>query len=247
MERWWATSDTSERYAKSPLGWSWRLGIGGMLRRGTGGWAASIPIKVVAMVGCMTQGISAQEPTSWSADQEQCRTAQRDLEEMSPLEARFPAMRALSRCGAAGGQLIASQLSSIRTASDTVSLRKVVPEFLRMRDASILIAATELASDQSATLETRIGGIMIIVTQARSDIRTAYHDFILRDGPQFSGAVIGPPIGRQGAPFPTGWQGRTDSILSSIMEDPTESEAMRWAANRGVFYLRAMGNSPGLD
>ncbi len=83
---------------------------------------------------------------------------------------------------------------------------------------------------------------MIVVTQAHPSFRTSYQDYLPYDGVKIPGATVGPPITSQGRTFPADWKARTDSILSAVMEDPAESEEMRWAANRGIFYLRSLGD-----
>ena len=204
-------------------------------------------VLMVVLVSCGPRVGVAQEPLDWSglSSPEECTQAEERLRGAPPDQARFRAMHRLSACGPRGGVLVAQQMPMMRSSTDTASLKPLVQQFLWTRDANILQAAVQLAADRSATLEARTGAIMIIVTQAHPRFRTDFSDYVLRDGPQVSGAVVGPALQLQGTPFPQGWEARADSMLSRVMADPTESEEMRWAANRGRAYLRGLG--PGED
>lgn len=151
---------------------------------------------------------------------------------------RGRAMQRLARCGAEGGEAIAGELLSMRAVTDTILLNDTVREAGRLRDASILSAATGLAADQSATFEARVAGLRVMVKQVTPVFTSWFRNYQRPTTAPLPTVVDG--IGRTGAEFSPGWRERVDSVLVRIMEDPTESDAMRWAADRARFFNKIL-------
>lgn len=197
--------------------------------------------RTIGLLAIMLVGIggvehgSAQEPMDSNRLTEAgCRRAEQLMAEPGDRLMRRRAMEYLARCAARGGEALARELFSMSTVSDTVLLNDMVREVSRIREASVLAASREPAADRSATLESRIAALRVLVRQASPGSRTWFLDYML---PIPTSISFAPESGHHGAAFPAGWWERTDSVLVSILEDSAESEAIRWAASRARLFI----------
>lgn len=200
-------------------------------------------VVVVLIVGSPECGLAQEPMDSNRLTEAGCQRAEQLMADGGDRHTRSRAMEYLARCGASGGAAIARELLSMRAVTDTVLLNETVREANRTRDARILAASRELAADRSATLESRIAGLRVMVTQVTPTYKTWFHDYLLSTRAAFP--TTGPE-GEHGAEFPAGWWERADSVLARIMEDPAESEAMQWAASRARLF-NSISARPGLD
>lgn len=191
----------------------------------------------VLSIGCGGERGIAQTPMDFTRLTEAgCQQATQLMAERGDRQTRSRAMQYLAKCGAEGWEAIADELLTMRAVTDTTLLNDTVREASRIRDANILSAATALATDQSATFEARVAGLRVMVNQVAPTIRSWFRDYQAR--------VALPSRGREhtqtGTEFPPRWRERTDSVLMRIMNDPTESEAMQWAADRAWFFIKVL-------
>jgi len=143
----------------------------------------------------------------------------------------------LSKCGAAGGQLLAEELLALRNVSDAETLRAAFFDVSKIRDAQVLAAALDLAADRAATIEARVIALRLLVEYENPLVTTTSDYFLLprrMTGTNFrSGGVQ-----RWATPLPEGWEAEASALLTAIAEDSTESEAARTAARRAARYFR---------
>lgn len=203
----------------------------------------ALSVGVPLAYGLAVQPIWAQEPLRLGeATPEECRRAEETMREHESGSERYGAIKVLAQsCGAHGGDALSREFLTMRAVTDTVTLNQTVRGLITRRNASILAAATEVASDRSAAFEARVAGLRVVVTQATSKCRVAFQDFAQRQEGMLvatNNMISVHPIGPPDPGFPADWRETIDSLLNRMEQDPTESEAMRWAANRTLVFLR---------
>ncbi len=197
-------------------------------------------------VACVPAGAASQDLSSSSSPMTQeCQRAQGIMLENDSGPERASAMDLLaSECGTGGGEALARELLTMRAVTDTIVLNETVRGLIIRRHPRILAAAIDMTADTSAAFEARVAGLRTLVSQANPKCRVRFQDFApIPEGMEariYSPQIIYRPIGPADPGFPAGWRERTDSMLTRIEEDPAESELMQWAANRAIFYFRAL-------
>jgi hypothetical protein len=87
----------------------------------------------------------------------------------------------LPNCGAAGGAVAGKEWSKTRTLTDTTRLADAYSRVWSFRDASVFGAAASVATDRSATPQSRVYSMMLLVAQLFDRWDPTYDFFIATD------------------------------------------------------------------
>jgi hypothetical protein len=177
-----------------------------------------------------------QAAAAWRA--QACEQALNATAEASARDAEWRrSVSYLPACGPAGGAALARELTRLESSTDIDELTQSYRAISRIRDAQVFEAALEVVGDASATPGSRIVGLKILITlndpgQAKLSISSfvpdSQPDFVRQDHHGVS----------DGESLPADWRQRTRTRIEEVAEDADESEAMRFAARRALFYLR---------
>jgi hypothetical protein len=133
--------------------------------------------------------------------------------------------------------VLAQELARLESSSDVDELTRSYRAISHIRDAQVFEAALQLVGDASATPESRIVAFKVLITLSdpsraslsiSSFLPGSQPDFIRQDHHGVS----------DGNPLPADWSQRTRTRIEEVAEDADESEVMRFAARRALFYLR---------
>lgn len=188
------------------------------------------------LVPAALAGQAEQASSAWRA--QACVQALNATAEASARDAEWRrSVSYLPACGPAGGAALARELTRLESSTDIDELTQSYRAISRIRDAQVFEAALEVVGDASATPGSRIVGLKILITlndpsQAKLSISSflpgSQPDFVRQDHHSVS----------DGEPLPADWSQRTRTRIEEVAEDADESEAMRFAARRALFYLR---------
>jgi hypothetical protein len=151
----------------------------------------------------------------------------------------------LSYCGAVGANAFATGLPKYATVSDLAQLSDYMSHVDNWRDASILAAATQLAKNANATVQSRVFAIrhLILLLQpiygiSYAALVSARDSATAPDGSKswFGGGcpagVASEPRGTvAGAALPVGWEAQIRTTLSTLANSAAAPKPVRTAAS----------------
>ena len=118
---------------------------------------------------------SAHGQQDWRHRREQeCRKASLIVEKGRPEKKEAWAWELLPSCGADGARTFALVLRNSRSATDTLLLEQVIGRLDGWQDASLAAAASEIAGDESASVEARVYAVKFLLGTLRPGAMYTY-------------------------------------------------------------------------
>jgi hypothetical protein len=184
------------------------------------------------------------------ASQKECDKAAKIVAKGHPEKKQPSALQTLAACGPIGAQALATGMNEYRTETDTGSLAVFMRAADRWRDANIMNTAIQLASDPSATVESRVFALRHITGLVNPYFLFDYAAMIagrneVRDsnGVLVSWTLGCPRVMRSwkpnlvGTPLPADYRTRIQSTIEAIATNTSLPAMLRNATQCADFSL----------
>lgn len=184
----------------------------------------------------------APRPAYAQGTSRECQRAARIVEKGHPARRVADASALLAICGAVGANAVAAGMATYTQETDTVALDTFMRSADLWRDAAVMDAATQLATDASATPQARVFAVrhLLILTHpylhyGYSALATGSVTTTESDGTEVTTLGCTPGIGsesadRVGTPLPADYADRIQATLQGLITSATTPAAVRNAA-----------------
>lgn len=201
-----------------------------------------VPLSLaLAATGCFRRWTPPEGPDFLPHD-ERCRRAREIVSAADSAARAHWALEVMWTCEDAG-PVLARALAKARASTDTAYLRALAAPMVRLRDGEVFEAALSVAGDRTATDESRVAAIevLILALLPGANVNPAI-------GSTHAGQCFTPPgthwspVG--GTPLPDGYVARASDLLTSLFRDRGEPERVHAAATCGWYAARLAAQQP---
>jgi hypothetical protein len=199
------------------------------------------PTTFAAIIALCIVGSGRPSAAQTETVERDCDKAAKIIEKGHPEKKEEWAYNYITRCGAEGARAVSAGMLTLRQQRDTSVLDAFMWQADNWRDATVMEAATQVATDVGASPEARVFAVRHLIGLLRPQIKFTYgHLTASSDSTQANGVVVyemgcRAALGSEGADvsataLPTDYVARIRSTLRGLRSDPATPTPVRNAA-----------------